>query len=155
MSSEYIKTLSLNPFFGSKIIAHFVAGYGKEIDLPLTYLVLPFVLYEPSRSVLKSAVSKSSIYTLFLDKDKQPNVAGIEKRYEVFKELSKQSLIVAYNENLLVVKDKVSICGNPLKYQDEKNLYVKQYYRSAHYLGRIFSGYTTFDVLVKVGVKNI
>ncbi len=155
MSSEYIRNLSLNPFFCSKIIPHFIDGYGKEVELPLVYLVLPYVLYEPSRNVLKKANSKSSIYSLFIDNNKLPNIAGIEKRYEVFKELTKQSVIVAYNESLIDFNQQnLKLVCSP-KYQNTRNPDIREYYRAAYYLGKIFSRYTSFDIFLKIGVKEV
>ncbi|WP_066313772.1 three component ABC system middle component [Bacillus sp. FJAT-29814] len=154
MSSEYIKSLSLNPFFCSKIIPHFVQGYGKDVELPLAYLILPYVLYEPSRNVLRNANAKSSIYSLFIDNNKLLNIAGIEKRYEIYKNLTNQSIIVACNENLLEFEQKLKLVGSP-KYQNTKNLQIREYYKAAYYLGRIFSDYRPFDIFLKIGVKEV
>jgi hypothetical protein len=154
MSSKYIRNISLNPFFCSKLIPHFISGYQDEVEFPLIYLILPYVLYEPSRTVLKTAKANSSIYSLFIDNEKLTNIAGIEKRYEMFKELTNQSLIVACNEGLVEFKGKIRIIKK-VNYQDEKDANLREYYRAAHYLGKIFSKYTTFDIFCKIGVKVI
>lgn len=154
MSSEYIRNISLNPFFGSKLIHHFISGYQDEVELPLIYLILPYILFEPSRNVLKAAKSNSSIYTLFMDKHKLSNIAGIEKRYAMFKELTNESLVVACNEELVELKGKIKLLKK-VNYHSTKDKDLKEYYKAAYYLGRIFSKYRTFDIFLKIGVKEI
>ncbi|MDF9507328.1 three component ABC system middle component, partial [Bacillus cereus] len=130
MSSEKIMSISLNPFFCSKLLHHFISGYNKDAELPLIYLVLPYLLYQPSRNVLASANSRSSIHSLFTDNDKNINIAGIEERYHTYKQLTNQSLIVACNENLINLSGRNIILSRYVNYQKETDTLLKQYYRA-------------------------
>lgn len=129
-------------------------GYEKEVDLPLVYLVLPYILYEPSRNFLKTANKKSSIYTLLVDKGRSSNTAGIEKRYDFFKDLTSEAIVVAHNEGLIEVDTKLKVLKE-INYQKENDGNLREYYRAAYYLGKIFSMYRTVDIFLKTGVKKL
>ena len=156
MSSEYISNLSLNPFFCSKLIHYFILGHKGKIDFPRIYLVLPFIVYEPSRTVLHKARKDSSFYTLFIEREKSINLGGIERRYTMYKDLSKESVIAAVNEGLIKITEKGEVESNKIAdYKKEKDNNLKIFYRSSYYLGLVFSNYRTIDILIKSGVKEL
>lgn len=156
MSSEYISNLSINPFFCSKLIYYFILGHKEKVDFPRTYLVLPYVMYEPSRTVLYKARKDSNFYSLFVENDKSINLGGIERRYTMYKELTKQSVITATNEGLIKIIENSEVQSNKKNdYKKEKDNNLKIFYRSSYYLGLVFSNYRTIDLLIKSGVKEL
>ncbi|CAN7381006.1 three component ABC system middle component [Rossellomorea sp. LjRoot5] len=156
MSSENISNLSLNPFFCSKLIHYFIQGHNGKIDFPRNYLVLPYVMYEPSRKVLYKANRNSNFYSLFIENDKSMNLGGIEKRYTMYKDLSKESVITAVNEGLIEITENGEVESNKkVDYRKEKDPNLKIFYRSSYYLGLVFSNYRTIDILIKSGVKEL
>lgn len=153
MSIKHIENLSINPFFASKILQHFISGSKEHIvGLELIYLVLPFVYYEDTRKLLIKANIKSDIYTLFKgDIHKQASLSGLLERIDYFKKLTNQSLIVGHNESRFLVSNNL-ILMEKVDYRREKNLEVREYFRAAHYLGIVLSKYENKEIFIKIGV---
>ncbi len=153
--ATHIQTLSLNPFFACRLIHHFVKGYGKEVALPLIYLVLPFIYYLPTRKALIKCNSKSSIYTLFKDDTKKTiALGGFQIRYVFFKELTNNALIIAASEGRIAVGEYVTIKQN-VHYSETLDKEIKDFFRAAHYLGVILSKLNVVNVFRLLGVNNL
>lgn len=90
MNAKDVKTILYNPFWGSKLIPHFLSGCAREmIKTELVYLLFPFVFYQDSKKILVRARVNSTLYSAFLgNSDGRTALAGLEKRYAYFKPLT-------------------------------------------------------------------
>ncbi|WP_088044509.1 three component ABC system middle component [Bacillus sp. EAC] len=156
MSIKHIENLSLNPFFCSDILHHFLCGYkNQKIDIGLIYLVLPFIYYKDTRNLLISANKRSDIYTLFKDKkDNRVSLVGMQERIKFFREYTNQSLVVGHNEKKFWVDKQISVLEK-VNYKQIKSEQIRDYFRAAHYLGIILSKYDYKDVFIKLGVTTV
>jgi hypothetical protein len=149
-----IKMLSLNPFFMSLILQHFLSGYKeKKVEFHLLYLVFPIIFYKPSREFLFRANKKSSIFSMFLDDvESRILLGGIQERYYYFKEITDEAIIIAANEGKISINTKVSLLKK-VDYEKIKVADVRYYFRAAYYLGVIFSRTNYVDIFRKLGVR--
>ncbi|WP_053366282.1 three component ABC system middle component [Bacillus sp. FJAT-27245] len=156
MSIKHIENLSLNPFFCSHILHHFLSGCNsKNAHISVMYLVLPFVFYQDTRTILVKANKKSDIYSVFFDKkENRVSLVGMQERIEFFWEYTNQSLIVGHNEEKFFVDKKITAI-NVVDYKQMKNIQIREYFRAAHYLGIILSKYDFKDVFIKLGVTIV
>jgi hypothetical protein len=156
MSIKHIENLSLNPFFCSHILQHFLSGCRTNIvDISQIYLVLPFIYYQDTRDLLGTANKKSDIYTLFKDKKgNRISLIGLQERIEYFREITNQALVVGHNENKFNVEKQISL-KEVVDYRRIKNVQIREYFRSAHYLGIVLSKYEYKDVFIKLGVITV
>jgi len=137
MNIENIKILTSNPFICSRYINSFLTGYEKnECSILLTYLVLPFIFYQPARNILNN-LQRNQDTLPNLIKNNSEIVAGLQYRIYNFKPLTSQSLIVANNENKIELSDFI-VLKEKMNYNNE-NEYFKQYSKAAYYLGILFS----------------
>ncbi|WP_342551904.1 three component ABC system middle component [Paenibacillus sp. FSL R7-0652] len=151
-----IQTLSLNPFFLSLLLQHFLNGYkGKKAEYHLLYLVFPIIFYKPSREFLFSATKKSSIFSMYLkDVNQRVLLGGIQERYSFFKELTDEAIIVAVNEGKISISKEVSLLSK-VNYEKIKVADIRYYMRAAHYLGVIFARTNYVDIFRKLGVRTL
>jgi len=156
MDFKNIEILSYNSFFCSKLIAHFLSGCeDNQIKNELIFFVLPFVCKKDSREILNSANKDSTLNSSFLNTERgKIALAGLEKHIDYFKNLTQTSLVVAANEFEVKISDVISI-ENPLDYLEEKEPYLRQFFRASNYLGKILSKNEFFDTFVKLGMKDI
>ncbi len=156
MDFKNIEILSYNSFFCSKLIAHFLSGCeANQIKSELIFFVLPFVCKKDSREILNSANKDSTLNSSFLNTERgKIALAGLEKHIGYFKNLTQTSLVVAANEFDVKISDIITI-ENPLDYSKEKEPYLRQFFRSSNYLGKILSKNEFFDTFVKLGMKDI
>jgi len=151
MSLKHIKTLSLNPFFMSKIIKCFLTGYEKNVDLKTLFYVLPIILYKPSRDRLANAKSNSSVYSLFgEDVLKRSSLAGFIDRYNELKSVTGEAIIILVNESKIQINNEVSLL-HPLSY-NVNNKCLQEYLRPAFYLGKVLSGVNIIEFKKYIGV---
>ncbi|WP_417600544.1 three component ABC system middle component [Owenweeksia hongkongensis] len=156
MKVKEVKALTYSPFWCANLIPHYLSGCpNNEISFELMFLLLPFVLDRDSREILDSSISTSTIYSAFLDGvDGRSSLAGIEERYIDFKELTRQTLVVAANRGTIDISVKVS--GRKVaNYTEEKDTFIREFYKAAKYLGQILSKETTLDLFIKLGIKEI
>lgn len=156
MDFKHIEILTHNSFFSSKIIAHFLSGCdNRNIRHESIYLVLPFVYYKDSRDILKNATSKSNLNSLFLNDERgKIALAGLEKRVDFFRSLTQTSLIVASKEFGVEINENVLI-ETILDYRNESQIFVRDFFKSANYLGKILSKTEMLNTFVKLGLRNI
>lgn len=150
MSVEALGTLSLNPFLMQGIIQNFLQGYGGEAEFDIVFYVLPIILYKESRDKLITANNRSRIDTLFGDKEKltynskkkissMVRLAGFVERFNELQELTRQTIIVLYNEGKVRLGEKIFLIHN-YKYTNYKgNVENKSTLKAAYYLGVVFS----------------
>jgi Family of unknown function (DUF6521) len=140
------------------LIAHFLSGCeNNSINTEMSYFVLPFLYKKESRELLNKANIKSTLYSIFLNdtnKKSRESLAGLEKRIEYFRTLTERSIIVASQKFDVKVSENLVI-GNQLDYEKEEDVYIRQFYRSSHYLGKILSRQNTLETYFKLGMKDL
>lgn len=161
MSLKNIETLSLNPHFFKQLLHCFLTGYGKPCDIHLLFMVLPILLYEPSRTKLSTATIRSSLSSLFTGKQEiAPNInisektslAGFLSRHEILKESTKKSIIILHSEHKIAITNNSIIANQNLTYTTY-NSTSKSWFKAAHYLGVIFSKASIDHIYYFLGVE--
>lgn len=158
MTTEEVRLLTYNPFFGKNILHHFICGFANgQASINLIYLVFPLVFNESSRTILNTARKDSTLETSFLDTPKgKISLAGIEKRYEYFKDLTQKSTIILCSEKAMLIEKEFFKVLSEVSFKNEKDLLLKEYFRAAYYLGVIFSNSNSeLDIFLKLRIKNI
>ncbi|QSO53121.1 three component ABC system middle component [Alicyclobacillus sp. ALC3] len=153
MGIENLAELSFNPFHMARIMTYFLSGAGGRTTFPRVYLVLPMVLYEPSRTVLAGANKRSSLYSLFLDDQrKRENLAGLQRRYLLYKTLTNESLVVGATRNAFHVDTTVAV-NSQVRFQDCTDRDLRELYKAAHYFGVVLQKEShDAAVFMKMGV---
>ncbi len=151
-----IKNILYNPFWGGKLIPHFISGFPeRSVKIELVYLLFPFVLYKDSRSILASLKSTSTLYSAFLDNSEgKMSLAGLERRYSSFKILTNQSLIVAANNHSIEISN-LLIGKNKIDFSMESDPLIKDFCKASKYLGVVFSKNDYLDIFIKLGIKQL
>lgn len=153
MSINQIKRLSTNEHYYALLLQCFLTGYGRPCPIKIAFMSLPILMYSESREKLKTARKTSRIDTVFSEKQVaqgqnisgRERVSGFTQRYHMLLPYEKKAIIILSSEG------KMKITGQEIvliKNEDYK-MYsgeVKEWLRSAHYLGVIFSQ-TTYDHL--------
>lgn len=161
MSLKNIETLSLNPHFFKHLIVCFLSGYGKPCDLKLIFMVLPILLYAPSREKFSSAKSTSRLESLFRAQVEVANdvklsgktrLAGFLCRYNMLQTVSKKTIIILCNEGLISIKGRYISVKKSVHYNDY-NKAVLRWMKSAYYLGVVFSKSTADHISYFLGVE--
>lgn len=158
MTTEEVRLLTYNPFFGKTILHHFVCGFAdNKASLNLIYLVFPLIFNESSRKILNTARTDSTLETSFLDTPKgKISLAGIEKRYDYFRELTQKSIIISCSNKIMLIEKEYIKAFSEVSFKNEKDLLIKEYFRAAYYLGVIFSNSNSeLDIFLKLRIKNI
>lgn len=147
MNMQHIETLMYNPFYLSKVIQSFLTGYEKDLDFKTTFYVLPIVMYRESRNRLLHANSRSTLYSIFSKDVKfeeynskinsKFSLSQVTKMFNEYIEITKQSIIILENQKKIKIYSKI-VLVEKFHYTNTPNS-IKEYFRSAYYLGQILS----------------
>ncbi|MEK3968394.1 MULTISPECIES: three component ABC system middle component [unclassified Paenibacillus] len=152
---DHIENITLNPFFMSRIIHAFIMGFEKSVvPFNVLYIVLPIIYYRPSRNLLITAQSRSSLRSLFVDNvERAAALGGLQERVFYFYSLTNQALIIATNEGRVRLNSEGMIqLSQKIDYRDILNKNVKDFIRAAHYLGLICSKMEVSNIYRLLGV---
>lgn len=146
MSISKIKRLSLNPHFYALLMQEFLSGYNKPCEIRLMFMAIPILLYSDSREKLKFANNTSRIDTLFQSPQviEETNISGKARlsgyvdRYNFLKPYCKEALIILSSENKIVIDKYRVVLIKKSNYKDFDGI-IKDWMKSAHYLGLVFS----------------
>lgn len=161
MSLKNIETLSLNPHFFKHLIVCFLSGYGKPCDLKLVFMVLPILLYAPSREKLASAKSTSRLESLFRAKVEvddniklsgKTRLSGFLSRYEMLQPTTKKAIIILHNQGLISIDGRYIVANKTVSYKDY-NKSISSWMKAAYYLGVVFSKSTEDHITYFLGVE--
>lgn len=150
MGAKTINDVIKNPFFTSKIIYNFVAGYNKDFDYRILYLVLPIVLDGYCREKLNGARKNSTIYSIFSSSKKYFDKINLDSKIDLYNiysnkeeliSITNKSLIILYSKNILgITKSKDIFINRGLDdFQKCKDAGEKRYLKAAYYFGVILS----------------
>lgn len=161
MSLKNIETLSLNPHFFKHLIICFLSGYGKSCDLKLVFMVLPILLYAPSREKLSSAKSTSRLESLFraqvefdenIKLSGKTRLSGFLSRYEMLQPATKKTLIILHNQGFISIDGRYIVTNRTVSYKDYNKSF-SNWMKAAYYLGVVFSKSTEDHITYFLGVE--
>ncbi len=161
MSHKDIETLSLNPHFFKQLIILFLSGYGKPCDLKLIFMVLPILLYAPSREKLASAKSTSRLESLFKSQVEfdeniklsgKTRLSGFLSRYEMLKPVTKKVIIILYSQCFISIHGRFVDTNRTVSYKNY-NKSVSNWMKAAYYLGVVFAKSTEDHISYFLGVE--
>ncbi|MEG2013976.1 MAG: three component ABC system middle component, partial [Anaerovoracaceae bacterium] len=155
-----IETLSLNPHFFKQLIGAFLTGYGKPCDLKLVFMVLPILLYAPSREKLENANSRSKLESLFNTKFEieaqnlsgKARLSGFFSRYQMLEDATKKTIIILHSQGDIKISGTLITATRTVQYSIFKNK-IKAWMKAAHYLGVIFSNDDVGHISYFLGVE--
>lgn len=151
---DHIQNISLNPFFLSKVIHAFSAGYEKPVPFNLIFIVLPIIYYRPSRKLLITAQRRSSLRSLFVDDvEKAAALGGLQERIIYFYTFTNQAFIIAANEERVRLNSEGMIENKQtIDYKEFLNKNVKEFIRASYYLGLLCSKMEMSNIYRLLGV---
>jgi hypothetical protein len=142
MKIENINTIIFNPILMANFILHFLSGAkNRKIKTELIYFVLPILFNNKIRYKLSMCKSSSSFKTLMTD-DIKIEIIDLPKQAKDYFTLTNEALITlcGYQNMDLVISDFIKLSQNStVNYKNEKDEILRHYYKSAFYLGLIFS----------------
>lgn len=162
---ENLNILYNNPFILTPIIVKFYEKYeGKQSkDMLLAYLILPLVLYEDSRTVLKvkkkelrtfiNYYQKEDLKTNKLEIKKNGKLFGLPNRIEDYKEMTNLCLQYAFDTGCLQLNGDLSITF--LKNNLKKENYSIEYFKIAENLAFLLKKEKLTHVYMRLGIKKL
>lgn len=160
MSISQIKRLSMNEHYYALLLQCFLTGYGRPCPIKIALMSLPILMYSESREKLKVARKTSRIDTIFSEKQVvqgedisgKERLSGFTQRYDILLPYEKKAIIILSSERKVTVTRQEIILLKDEKYQVYSGE-VKEWLRSAFYLGVIFSKTTYDDLAYYLGVE--
>lgn len=166
--SKAIQNLNIlynNPFILTPIIITFYEKYeGKQgKDMFLAYLILPLVLYEYSKIVLKNKKKELRTFINFVQKEdiknnkteirKSDKLYGLPGRVEDFKELTNLCLQYAFDTGSLRLNKDLSITFIKNDFKVDKTLI--ENFKASQNLALIFKNEKITHIYMRLGIKKI
>ncbi|MCZ8090290.1 three component ABC system middle component [Flavobacterium sp.] len=141
MKVENLNTVLFNPLFTSNLILFFLSGTkNNKIKTELIYLVLPILYNDKLRVKLSKCKSSSSLKTFLSDDDIQIALLNLSQQAKDYYKITNTSIITLSNYSNIQISDFIKISQKSiLNYNFEKDQILREYYKSAYYLGLIFS----------------
>lgn len=142
MKIDNINTIIFNPILTANFILYFLSGTkNNKIKTELIYFVLP-ILYNNKLRLKLSTCKSSSSFKTFLSDEIKIELIDLSKQASDYFTLTNESLITlsGYSNMDLMISDFIKLSQkSTLNYKNEKNEILREYYKSAFYLGLIFS----------------
>lgn len=140
-----------NPFILVPLFQLFYAALPrKPRNILLSYLVLPLVLYPPSRSFLANARASSSIRTMSKERER---LYGLSERVEEYKVLT--NLCMQYAIDLAAVRVEADLSVQLIGSRLDVSLCPESSARAAQKLGKLLVPYEIPAIYRSLGVKNL
>lgn len=160
---DCIIELSNNLFFLSNIICSFIKGFSKcdnrKLDMFYLYLILPNVLYFPSRKKLKDARVDSSLRSLFFSRGENFSCTGdLNSRIIEYYSITNEALIIGINSGKIQLKDKgknILIEITEKIIENSKLIDDNEYNKAAYYFGIIASKMDVITLYRELGVTKL
>ena len=150
----------MNEHYYTLLLQCFLTGYGRPCPIKIALMSLPILMYSESREKLKVARKTSRIDTIFSEKQVvqgedisgKERLSGFTQRYDILLPYEKKAIIILSSERKVTVTRQEIILLKDEKYQVYSGE-VKEWLRSAFYLGVIFSKTTYDDLAYYLGVE--
>jgi len=148
---ECFATLYKNPFLFAPILPTFYSELGqKDRSILLSYLVLPLLLAEPSRTVLSRLNKNSSLRTFV---ERRECFFGLGQRIASYRNLT--NILLQYNLDmkwLIASHNATVVSGGALI---EPGVCRPDMLRAAARLGRILSPHAIPVIYLQLGIKKL
>lgn len=124
-------------------------------------MVLPILLYAPSREKLASAISTSRLESLFkaqvefredIKLSGKTRLSGFLSRYEMLQPATKKVIIILHNQGFISISGRYIVPNSTVLYKDY-NKSVSSWMKAAYYLGVVFSKSTEDHINYFLGVE--
>jgi hypothetical protein len=155
---QHLNILYNNPFLLTPIIVKFYEKYeGKQDkDMLLSYLILPLVLYEGSKLILKNKKKGLRTFINYTKKNeinKNDKLFGLPVRVEDYKELTNLCLQHAFDTGSLQLNRGLSITflKNNFKVDNSSVVYLK----AAENLALLLKKEKITHIYMRLGIKKI
>tara|TARA_R110001592_G_C13188743_1_gene752051 strand:+ start:5797 stop:6300 length:504 start_codon:yes stop_codon:yes gene_type:complete len=162
---QHLNILHNNPFLLTPIIVNFYEKYSgnQEKDMLLAYLILPLVLYESSKLILKTkrkelrtfinCFQREQVEKSKLEIKKNDKLFGLPGRVEEYKELTNLCLQYGFDTGSLQLNRDLSITflKNDFKADNSSVEYIK----AAENLALLLKKEKITHIYMKLGVKKI
>ena len=150
MIDKIIYKLNVNPFLNGLIIQAFYSGYKKkDCSLLLHYIILPIILNGDLRQKLMYSNKNLSIDEFV--KRTKVDLINLQENLWKSRDMTNEALIVLHNNGQIKLSSSIQI-NDTIDYTNY-NQDMRQYLRSATYLGILFSNesieniYKSFNVI--------
>lgn len=144
-------TLARSPLLLAPIIESFFQEVRpSEKNILLGYLVLPMVLYPPSRDFLKKAIATSSIRTLCSERSR---LAGLPQRVNELRSTSSLAMQNSIDCERLILQPDLSMEYVEVQSSTKQGISIE--IRAAKRLATIFEPYNVPTVYRLLGVNNL
>lgn len=158
MRASDIERLVFSPFHTSKILHHFLSGAksvnSKCIKTELVHLVLPFIYNEQTQNKLKN-LNKNSKFNPFIEnKDFDIFRSSLNQKINDYRKKTNSAIIILANEIDLDINEFL-IPNIEIHYREEKDIYLKNIYKSAYNLGAILGKEQYLSVFKKLRITEI
>jgi len=150
-SIKHIHKIFNNPFLFTPLLVNFYKNYnGQKKDLLLSYLILPLVLHDETKTWLQKARSSSSLTTFGKNRE---NYYGLAERVKEFKHTTNQCLQYAIDNNIIIIKEDLQIQVEKPDIECSKIL--EKSFKASENLVKIFKDIDIVSVYRFLGVKRI
>ena len=148
---QHLQTLHNNPFIFAQPMANFYAALSpKEGSLLLAYLVLPIVLQEAARQVLKRNSGRTTLRSFLLERDR---IFGLESRVQALREMTNITVQYLTGANILAIESNLTVIRT--KSSDLEDISPPDVAASAKKLGKIFAPYDVPTIYRMLGVMKL
>ncbi|HBP5580928.1 hypothetical protein CW310_07700 [Pseudomonas citronellolis] len=150
-TTDHIHTLHRSPLILAPILHSFYLNvHEAPRNILLSYLVLPFVLHQPTSAYLYRITDRNSLRTMCSEKSR---VAGIHKRIILLRQATNQALFSLINSEHLRIDDELTV--QPVR----KNIYCPDGIRpqlvSARNLARLFEDSDAPQIYKLLGMTQL
>lgn len=148
---QHLQALHNNPFIFAQPMANFYAALPpKEGSLLLAYLVLPIVLQEPARTVLKKNSSRTTLRSFLSERDR---IFGLESRVQAWRDMTNTTVQYLSGTNILAIESNLTVVCT--KSSDLEDISPPGVAVSAKKLAKIFSPYDVPTIYRMLGVMKL
>jgi len=124
----------------------------QEKELLLSYLILPFTLYETSCQALQTTTSKRSIRSFIKEANR---LYGLQSRIQEFKTLTNQCLQLAIDEGYIKIKPGLIVEITQSGRTVEKNNTIEKHILASANLAKMLKGGELVSIFRQLGIKEL
>lgn len=142
MIEKHINKVNVNPFFASLIFQSFYNGYESDkCSILLHYLVLPLTMYSETRNIFSRVNVRNNLENIV--KTNKLEFSDIQDKVWALKKLTNLTLINLHTQKCISLHANVEVYEKT-NYEDYSE--IKDYLRSATYVGKLFKNETDADI---------
>jgi len=158
MKASDIERLVFSPFHTSRILHYFLSGVKsvnqKSIKTELIYLVFPFIYCELTQNKLKH-LNKNSKFNKFIDNPEFIVFLSIlNEKIKDYRKITNIAIIFLSNKVELDINSFINI-DTYIDYNNEKDKYLRQIYKSSYNLGVILGKEQYLSVFKKLRITEL